>query len=181
MKYIHIWQMLQKGNKTMKKLLFVWVSLILSLGIAAQPKFGDKKMSREEFHQFRYNYLTKKAGFTEEESTKFFPLYTNFSLQKFKLDNECRKIVDRCEKQLEEDVDAAMNKILSNHQAVVELEKNLYEEAKQVVSSEKYVRFHKAEMMFSFEMLRDFRRSDGRHRNPKQNSPERKVKTEPHE
>ena len=71
MKYIHIWQMLQKGNKTMKKLLFVWVSLILSLGIAAQPKFGDKKMSREEFHQFRYNYLTKKAGFTEEELIKY--------------------------------------------------------------------------------------------------------------
>ena len=61
------------------------VACILCLPVAAQKK------SKKEFRAKKQAYMAEKAGLTEEESEKFFPLYFEFQQNKWKINKEARK------------------------------------------------------------------------------------------
>lgn len=100
----------------MKKIFLLITALFLTIGMMAQPPKdpragGDKarrQFSPEEYEKRMQGFITEKAGLTEEEATKFFPLLKEMYMaqrsldqkqrQKFKFgkeltEEECKKIM----------------------------------------------------------------------------------------
>jgi hypothetical protein len=71
------------------KYFITLVACLLCVSSFAQKK-GQR--SKAEFRAKQQTYMTQKAGLTQEESEKFFPLYFEFQDKKKEINKEAWKI-----------------------------------------------------------------------------------------
>ena len=64
-------------KKAMKKLTFIFLSLLLALTVTAQEGHPrGERFSPEKFQAALEQFITKEACLTPQEAAKFFPIYT---------------------------------------------------------------------------------------------------------
>lgn len=60
----------------MKRIFFILLTLVITLPVAAHNfEQNAQRFNPDEYKKQLENYISQKAGFTDEEATKFFPLY----------------------------------------------------------------------------------------------------------
>ena len=150
----------------MKKFLLGIVMLcLLPATLGAQDR-REGQLSREEFQKRHEAYLTKFANLTEDEATKFFPLYNELQQRKNELNAQTGKYMhESWGKDLDE---AKYKEILegmsANAMAVESLERTYLDKFKEVISYKKIFMIKEAESRFRQELVRGMRRPgpDGR-------------------
>ncbi|MDO4164149.1 MAG: hypothetical protein Q4D56_07145 [Bacteroides sp.] len=117
----------------------------------------QQRLSREEFRARQEAYITEKAGLTQEEATKFFPVYFELQDRKKKLNDEAwdlfRKGKDKntTEAQYSEILEDVYDKRIASDR----LDKTYFEKFKKILSCKKIYLVQQAEMRFHRDMLKD--------------------------
>ncbi len=88
-----------------KKLLFILIALLLlPIAMTAQkPTDRERQMWMKEMQQYKNDYISRKLELSEEQKTKFLPIYN-------RMESEIRKISDqtmRMEREVRKKGDAA--------------------------------------------------------------------------
>lgn len=113
---------------TKKALLFA-LTLIIGMGVYAQPRNGQKKFSAKKFRSDMESFIVKEACLSPAESAAFFPLYDEmYKKQRIVFDSmrrvdnsnptsdeECRKAIkerDKLDLELKEIQQAYHNKFM---------------------------------------------------------------------
>ena len=124
----------------------------------------NRKMNMADYEKRRKEYVTKEAGLTQDEATKYFPLSSELTQKKFKLHRTHRDKVQRIKdnsniseeeyrKMLEDDVDVKLKE--------AELDKEYSTKFEKVLSPEKLFKAQQAERDFIQKEVTNFR-NEGR-------------------
>ena len=120
--------------------------------------FAQKKSQQTEpkFRSKQQAYMSKKAGLTQEESEKFFPLYFEFQDKKKEINKEAWKVAkegrkpETTEKEYEEIID----KFFDNQETIAKLEKEYIKKYRKILSAKKVYMVYWAERKFTRNMLK---------------------------
>lgn len=129
------------------------VACLLSISTFAQKK--DQR-SEADFRAKQQTYMAQKAGLTQEESDKFFPLYFEFQDKKKEINKEAWKVAkegrkpETSEKEYEEIID----KFFDNQETIAKLEKEYIKKYRKILSAKKVYMVYWAERKFTRNMLK---------------------------
>ena len=70
-------------------------ALTLCIATGAMAQKGRKHFSHEEFQAKQKEYITEKAGLTQEEVNAFFPIFFELQKKKFDLQQNAHKDINR--------------------------------------------------------------------------------------
>ena len=135
------------------------VACILCLPATAQNK---SKYSKSEFRAKKQAYMAEKAGLTEEESEKFFPLYFEFQDKKKEINKDAwgtaKKGIkpDTTDQEYKEIID----NFFTDQEAIAKLEREYIEKYRKVLSDKKIYMLYWAEIKFSLNMLKILQEMD---------------------
>ena len=139
----------------MNRLLIIIMSLTACLGVQAQGRKGC--LSREQFCEWQRQYIEDKAGLTEEESARFFPLYFELQDRKFSYNEKMRNKLSRT-KENGNATDAEYSKIIEEvirtRITIDELELEYLQKYKKILSPKKIYDIQKAEVKFGHELFK---------------------------
>ena len=141
--------------------LILIVACILCLPATAQNK---SKYSKSEFRAKKQAYMAEKAGLTEEESEKFFPLYFEFQDKKKEINKDAwgtaKKGIkpDTTDQEYKEIID----NFFTDQEAIAKLEREYIEKYRKVLSDKKIYMLYWAEIKFSRNMLKILQEMDGK-------------------
>ncbi|MCF2592627.1 hypothetical protein I6E11_02175 [Bacteroides caecigallinarum] len=139
----------------MNRLIVIITLFISCLAIQAQDKNGC--LSKEQFRERQKQYLVEKAGLTQEEAAKFFPLYFELQDKKFSYNKEMWGKIRKV-KEAKNITDAEYSRItedvIKTRITVDELELEYLRKYKKVLSPKKIYNIQRAEMKFSRELLK---------------------------
>lgn len=144
----------------MKKVLVlcVWMCGLMPLVWAGGPK---QRLSKEEFRARQQEFITQKVQLTEEEATKFFPLYYELQDRKKEINDNARKILrerkDRRTELTEEQCEQLLEARYEARLKIANLEKEYFEKFKEIISCQKIFRIQREELRFHRHMLRGVR------------------------
>jgi len=144
--------------KNMKRLMIL-LTLVVSLlpQVWATDGGHQHRMSFEEFQAKHRAFLIEKAGLTQQEADKFFPLYDEMNKLKKEISDESWKLLRHGKKA--DLSDAEYEKIMQGYyEARIKtdnLEKQYYEKFKKFLSPKKLYNILKAEMRFQREMVKN--------------------------
>ena len=139
----------------MKKLIIL---LIIVCGFTpALRAMGspNQHLSPKEFRAKQQAFITEKAGLTQEEAAKFFPVYFELQDRKKQLNDEAWKLL-RSGKD-EKTTDTQYGEIL---------DKTYFEKFKKILSCKKIYLVQRAEMRFHRELLKGVRDNKGGNERP---------------
>ncbi len=165
------------------KRIILFVFLLFGLNSvlwAQQPQQNDerRKAEFEAFKAKRVAYITQEMGLTTEESQAFWPLCNELQEKKFELNKELRKAfrdLSRAERSGQKPSDADYKKVVDLGADVkvkeAQLEKEYYTRFEKVISSEKILKYQRAEQLFARKMLEERDSRDNRD-NPRRGGPE---------
>lgn len=137
------------------------VACILCLPATAQNK---SKYSKSEFRAKKQAYMAEKAGLTEEESEKFFPLYFEFQDKKKEINKDAwgtaKKGIkpDTTDQEYKEIID----NFFTDQEAIAKLEREYIEKYRKVLSDKNIYMLYWAEIKFSRNMLKILQEMDGK-------------------
>lgn len=116
----------------------------------------NQRLTRDEFRAKQKAYLTDKAGLTEDEAAKFFPMYFELQDQKKKLNDEAWSLLrkGRNENTTEAQYEEIMEGVYEARIASDRLEKTYFHKFKKILSCKKIYMIQKAEVRFHRELLR---------------------------
>lgn len=142
-------------NKNMKHVLLLFSLCTLALCVQAQPS----RLSEEEFRAKQREYITQRAGLTEDEAEKFFPLYFELQDKKRELNEQCRELNHRGTH--EELTDDQYWDLMEQTQDIKlqseKLEGDYLKRFKKVLSGKKLFMVQRAEMNFHMDMVKGMR------------------------
>ncbi|SFL39194.1 hypothetical protein [Proteiniphilum acetatigenes] len=124
----------------------------------------NRKMNMADYEKRKKEYVTKEAGLTQDEASKYFPLSNELTQKKFKLHRSHRDKVQRIKdnsnisdeeyrRMLEDDVDVKLKE--------AELDKEYSAKFEKVLSPEKLFKAQQAERDFIQREVTNFR-NEGR-------------------
>lgn len=151
----------------MRKLILLLVMISgVAINLMAFGKCDQQRLTPEEFRARQKAYITEKAGLTQEEAAKFFPVYFELQDQKKQLNDEAWKLIRQgdgecTEAQYEEILQGVYDARIS----VDRLEKTYFEKFRKILSCKKLYLVEKAEMKFHRELLK------GMHPNRRKGAP----------
>lgn len=145
----------------MNRLVIIFTFFMACLAVQAQ---GNKNcLSKEQFRERQKQYFVEKAGLTEDEAAKFFPLYFELQDKKFSYNKEMWGKMHKI-KESNNVSDAEYSRItedlIKTRQTIDELELEYLRKYKKVLSPKKIYFIQRAEMKFSRELLK----GAGKHR-----------------
>ena len=135
------------------------VACMLCMPATAQNK---SKYSKSEFRAKKQAYMAEKAGLTEEESEKFFPLYFEFQDKKKEINKDAwgtaKKGIkpDTTDQEYKEIID----NFFTDQEAIAKLEREYIEKYRKVLSDKKIYMLYWAEIKFSSNMLKILQEMD---------------------
>lgn len=141
----------------MKRIIFLLLILMGSVSLAMAYDGCLQHLSPEEFRQKQKTFITEKAGLTNEEAEKFFPIYFELQEKKRRLNDKAWKFLHKekegkvSEAEYEEMVLGVYNSRIESN----ELEKEYYTKFRQILSAQKIYLVQKAETRFHRELVRD--------------------------
>ncbi len=139
---------------------------IYSIIILAFPMFslaqdnsgpGGREKMMEKVEAQRVAYITTKLDLNTEESTKFWPVYNEFSKKRFELRKNTKLDRRQQESMNESDSKKVLDQQMENQEKEIALKKNYYEKFKAILPAQKLVKLEEAEMEFNKEVLKKFK------------------------
>lgn len=156
-------------------LLVLVMALAMSLGAWAQGPQGGRgdrpKFNPEEFRVHLESHISQKAGFTAQESQKFFAIYHELKDKQHKLQEETFKLKKNRPAPNAPDKDylTTIQKIKDLNVEIAQLEENYYKKMCKAISPKKVYQAMLAEDEFHRQMLRRFNRERDGNRNERNN------------
>lgn len=160
-------------------LLVLAVALAMSLGVWAQGQHGGQgdrsKFNPEEFRVRLERHISRQAGFSAQESQKFFSIFHEMKDKQQKLQQEMFKLKKNrpATNASDKEYSNAILKIKDLNAEIAELEEDYYKKMCKAISPKKVYQAMLAEDDFHRQMLRRFNRgkdgSDRRNNNHKGN------------
>ena len=123
----------------------------------------NQHLSPKEFRAKQQAFITEKAGLTQEEAAKFFPVYFELQEKKKKLNDESWSLMrqGKDDKTTEAQYEEIVAKVCDNRIAADRLDKSYLDRFKKILSNKKIYLVQRAEMRFHREMLKGMNRNDG--------------------
>ena len=146
-------------HTNMKRYLVFIMMLGCILPLAIANDDCEQRLTREEFRTKQQAFIAEKAGLTQEEADKFFPLYFELQDEKKKLNDEAWKQMrqGRNENATETDYEKILESVNNSRIASAELEKEYFDKFKKILSCKKIYQVQQAEMRFHRKWLKDMR------------------------
>ena len=135
------------------------VACMLCLPATAQNK---SKYSKSEFRAKKQAYMAEKAGLTEEESEKFFPLYFEFQDKKKEINKDAWETAKKGIKPdtTDQEYKEIIDNFITDQEAIAKLEREYIEKYRKVLSDKKIYMLYWAEIKFSRNMLKILQEMD---------------------
>ena len=118
------------------------------------------QFSPTEYWKQQKAFFTEKAGLTEDEADKFFPLYNELQQKKRDLHREVRRMSYQ-DNQTEEQARKTLDVIAETNLKIAQLEKDYLEKFKEVLPASKILKVQNAEDQFNSQILKDIQQSRG--------------------
>ena len=118
------------------------------------------QFSPTEYWKQQKAFFTEKAGLTEDEADKFFPLYNELQQKKRDLNREVRRMSYQ-DNQTEEQARKTLDVIAETNLKIAQLEKDYLEKFKEVLPASKILKVQNAEDQFNSQILKDIQQSRG--------------------
>ncbi len=145
----------------MKKIVLIALLLLsvnISFAESAQSREEERKARKEEFFQFRRDYMTEQIGLTDQEAEKFFPLYDKMEREKFLVDKEARRFARKTAKSettvTDVEYEKAAEALLEKEEKIARIERDYFDKFKLILSSEKLFKFKHAQMHLPHAMMK---------------------------
>lgn len=116
-----------------------------------------KMMSQEEFRKQQQAFLTERAGLTQEEAQKFFPLYFELQDKKGSYNKEAWQKLRKGKDAGTTEAEYAkiVEDVLQTRITIDQMELEYVRKYKQFLSAKKIYQIQKAEMKFHRELLKN--------------------------
>ena len=139
--------------------IIMLLACILCLPGLAQKK---DKSTETEFRLKIQTYMAKRAGITEEESQKFFPLYFEFQDKKKKINKQAWSIAKKgkAPETTDQEYEEIIDNFFDNQESIIELEKEYIKKYREILSDKKIYMIYWAEIKFSRNMLKILQEMD---------------------
>ena len=132
--------------------------IILFACLFCLPTMAQKKnkSNEAEFRAKQQTYMAQKAGLTQEEADKFFPLYFEFQDKKKEINKRAWEGAKqgKAPETTNEEYESIINKFFDDQEAIVKLEKEYINKYRTVLSDKKIYMIYWAEIKFSKNMLK---------------------------
>ena len=115
----------------------------------------NQHLSPKEFRAKQQAFITEKAGLTQEEAAKFFPVYFELQDRKKQLNDEAWKLLrsGKDEKTTDTQYGEILEGVYDARIASDRLDKTYFEKFKKILSCKKIYLVQRAEMRFHRELL----------------------------
>lgn len=156
-----IWKIYYQTNLKirvkMKKLFTCMILMTLSLISIAQnnPEKTNKQQLLEKIEAQRSAYITSKLDMTSDESTKFWPLYNEYSRKRMELKKEYK--AQNADNLSEQESRMELDEQIESQEKALALKKSYYEKFKAVLPAAKLAKLESAEQEFRREILRQIK------------------------
>lgn len=143
----------------MRKLIVLMIVLWGGFSLLWAADGCTQHLTPEEFRAKQQAFITEKAGLSQEEAAKFFPLYFELQDRKKQLNDEAWKLMrqgkngNTTESQYEEILEGVYDARIASDR----LEKTYFEKFKKILSCKKIYLVQKAEMRFHRELLKQMK------------------------
>lgn len=148
--------------KMKRLIILLFVICGLTSLLRAADGCNQERLSPEEFRTKQKAFIIEKAGLTQDEAAKFFPVYFELQDKKKELTDKTWGLIrkGKGEKITEAQYAEIMEGVFDNRIASDELEKAYYGKFKKILSNKKIYLVQKAEMRFHRELLKGMHRKD---------------------
>jgi len=128
----------------------------------------NQHLSPKEFRAKQQAFITEKAGLTQEEAAKFFPVYFELQDRKKQLNDEAWKLLrsGKDEKTTDTQYGEILEGVYDARIASDRLDKTYFEKFKKILSCKKIYLVQRAEMRFHRELLKGVRDNKGGNERP---------------
>ena len=135
------------------KYFITLVACLLCVSSFAQKK---DQHSKAEFRAKQQAYMAQKAGLTQEESEKFFPLYFEFQDKKKEINKEAWVIAKKGKnpETTETEYETIIDNFFNNQETIAKLEKEYIKKYREILSARKVYMIYWAERKFNRNMLK---------------------------
>ncbi len=172
----------------MKKLIFTLACMMLTLSMTTQAKADKdnndkkekgekmhKKFSPEQYYKHMEEYISKSVDLTDNEKTKFFPLFKEMLEAQRKIVEQDREVMRSFkEAKTEAEFENIIDKTTSLQVENKKIEQTYYKKFAKVLTWEKICKVRMAQTRFNMRALRKFSPKDKRfgrkdfgHKHPK--------------
>ncbi len=161
----------------MKRLIFTIACLMLTLGMMAdeqkkdnegkpqrEGKFQHKQFSPERYYKHMEEYISKEADLTDNEKTKFFPLFKEMLEAQRKIVEQDREVMHSFRTaKTESEFEKIIEKTTSLQVENKKIEQTYYKKFAKVLTWEKICKVRMAQTRFNMRALRNFSPKQTRH------------------
>ena len=141
----------------MRKILTVALAILLAAAIPAQAQVAG--MTREQFREYKENFLKNELNLDDAVAARFFPIYEDYQNKKQKLYNENQSLMDKAGMASEAEYRAIIDRLQALGRASNELEEEYLAKLKTVLTYEQIFKLGKAETKFQKHILKELTRS----------------------
>ncbi len=148
----------------MKRIILLLTILIGGVSLMRAYDGYFQHMSPEQFRQKQKEFIIEKAGLTNQEAEKFFPIYFELQDKKKELNDQAWKLLHsgKDKKLSEAEYEKNMLKMYDLRIESAQLEKTYFTKFKDILSIQKIYEVQKAETRFHRELVKGARdRRDG--------------------
>lgn len=143
-----------------KRFLIIFITLIMvPIAISAQkPSARERQTWMKEMQQYKNDYISRKLNLTEEQKTKFIPLYNQMEKEVFQIAEQTMKMERDVKKKGTEATDLEYEKAaeaqfeLKAKEAKIELK--YFKEFKTVLNPKQLLKLKRAERDFQRELMK---------------------------
>ena len=143
------------------KIRYIIILLACTLCLSGLARKRDKS-TVIEFRLKKQTYMAQKAGLTEEESQKFFPLYFEFQDKKKEINKQAWSIAKKgkAPETTDQEYEEIIDNFFDNQEAIIELEKEYIKKYREILSDKKIYMVYWAEIKFSRNMMKILQEMD---------------------
>ena len=143
------------------KIRYIIILLACTLSLPGLAQKKDKS-TVIEFRLKKQTYMVQKAGLTEEESQKFFPLYFEFQDKKKEINKQAWSIAKKgkAPETTDQEYEEIIDNFFDNQEAIIELEKEYIKKYREILSDKKIYMIYWAEIKFSRNMMKILQEMD---------------------
>ena len=143
------------------KIRYIIILLACTLCLSGLAQKRDKS-TVIEFRLKKQTYMAQKAGLTEEESQKFFPLYFEFQDKKKEINKQAWSIAKKgkAPETTNQEYEEIIDNFFDNQEAIIELEKEYIKKYREILSDKKIYMVYWAEIKFSRNMMKILQEMD---------------------
>lgn len=139
----------------MKKLIILF-ALLLGLNNVWAVDGTDQKLTPDEFRAKQKAFITQQAGLTDDEATKFFPVYFELQDRKKQINDNAWNLIrkGKDDNTTEAQYGEILEKVYDSRIASDRMEKAYFLRFKKILSCKKLYEVQRAEMRFHRELLK---------------------------